>query len=257
MPRTTPLFYPPRGGRPFVFVNMSMTADGKIASANRAVSSFSSAADQRHLLELRTRADAVMCGARTVDLNAIDLGPGGANYRAERRRLGLSEYNLRIVVTGSGSLDPKAHVFRKRFSPILVLATGRASGAQLARLERVADVVRVCGEEEIDWPTTLQWLRREWKVQRLLCEGGGELNAALFAADLVDELHLTICPLILGGRDAPTIADGADVDSLLAARAFRLRAHQLVGDELLAVYVRARVSTQRARSQRASLRRLR
>ena len=61
---------------PFVLVNMAMTADGKIATANRAVSSFGSARDHEQLLELRATADAVMAGARTVDSAAINLGPG-------------------------------------------------------------------------------------------------------------------------------------------------------------------------------------
>src|ERR1039458_184969 len=55
--------------------------------------------------------------------------------------------------------------------------------------------------------SSLNW-RSKWGVKRLLCEGGGELNDALFRAGLVDEIHLTICPKIFGGRTAPTIADG-------------------------------------------------
>src|SRR5438045_1770012 len=93
----------PRGkkpGLPFVFVNFAMTADGKITTANRKVTSFSSARDREHMYELRVTADAVMAGARTVDLNPITMGPGGEKYRAERKRHGLAEYNLRIVVSG-------------------------------------------------------------------------------------------------------------------------------------------------------------
>src|SRR2546428_525119 len=107
--------------RPFVLMNMSMTADGKIATTNRVVSSFSSQRDHTHLLELRATADAVMCGARTVDLNEINLGPGSAKFRKLRLKRGLAEYNLRIIITGSGSLNPDAHIFRQRFSPIIVL----------------------------------------------------------------------------------------------------------------------------------------
>ena len=58
---------------------MAMTADGKIATANRTVSSFSSRRDQQHLLNLRATADAVMAGARTVDLNPITMGPGSGS----------------------------------------------------------------------------------------------------------------------------------------------------------------------------------
>src|SRR5271169_4783253 len=72
-------------GLPFLLINMAMTADGKIASANRAVSSFGSRRDREHLLELRATADAVMAGARTVDLNRINMGPGPEKYRRLRK----------------------------------------------------------------------------------------------------------------------------------------------------------------------------
>src|SRR6266513_919149 len=75
---------PRRKDLPCVFVNMAMTADGKIATANRAVATFSSKRDFEHLLELRATADAVMSGARTVGQQKINLGPGPARFRRLR-----------------------------------------------------------------------------------------------------------------------------------------------------------------------------
>jgi riboflavin-specific deaminase-like protein len=222
--------------RPFVFVNMAMTADGKTATVNRAISSFTSDHDQRHLLKLRARADAVMCGARTADLNAINLGPGPARYRRLRLRRGLAEYNLRVIVSGSGTVNPRAKVFRHRFSPIIIFTTAYVSARRLRQLRTAADEVQVCGERNIDFRAALLWLRKKWKVNRLLCEGGGELNAALFRAGLVDELHLTIAPKVFGGRLAPTIADGIGVDKLADAARLALKSMKRVGDELYLVY---------------------
>src|ERR1019366_5304489 len=130
--------------RPFVLVNMAMTADGKIATENRAVSSFGSTRDREHLLELRATADAVMTGARTVDSAAINLGPGPAKFRRLRLKTGLMEYNLRVIVSGNGSINPGAEIFQHHFSPILVLTTGRASKARLRPLRAVADEVKGC-----------------------------------------------------------------------------------------------------------------
>src|SRR5262245_4147361 len=104
--------------RPFVFINMAMTADGKIATANRAVSSFGSKRDQEHLYELRATADAVMAGARTIDSSKIKLGPGGGRFRRLRLRKRLDQFNLRVIVSGSGTIDPNAAIFQHRFSPI-------------------------------------------------------------------------------------------------------------------------------------------
>ena len=228
-----------RAARPFVFVNMAMTADGKIATANRRLTTFGSRRDLAHLYELRATADAVMCGARTAGAD-VTLGPGGLKYRRRRVRAGLAEFNLRVLVSGSGSLDPALPVFAKRFSPILVLTTARAGVRRLQRLATVADEVIVAGEGELDFATALVHLRRRWGVQRLLCEGGGELNDALFRADLVDELHLTICPFIFGGREAPTIADGVGMARLGDARQFRLARQRRMGDELFCVFRRDR-----------------
>ena len=213
-----------------------MTADGKLAPASRHFIPFSSARDQKHLLELRTMADAVMSGARTVDLSPVKLGPGGAKYRRARVQRGLTEYNLRVVVSGAGTLDPKAEIFKHRFSPIIILTTRRASAAKLKRLRALADEVKICGDRELDFHFALRWLREKWKVRRLICEGGGEINAGLFEAGLVDEIHLTLSPVIFGGRDAPTLADGSGFPTLAAATRLSLKSRKRVGDELFLVY---------------------
>ena len=223
---------------PFVFLNMAMTTDGKIASANRAIPSPGSARDKTHLMELRTRADAVMAGARTVDSNPVHLGPGPAKYRRMRGQRGLAEYNIRVIVTGSGSIDPNALIFKKRFSPILVLTSGRISKRRLSTLEQLATEVKAFGSNEIDFRAALGWLREKWNVKRLLCEGGGELNDALFRAGLVGELHLTICPYVFGGQDAPTICDGTGVARLKDAFQMRLTSMTRTGAEAFMVFHR-------------------
>jgi len=220
---------------------MAMTADGKIATANRAVHSFGSARDLNHLYELRATADAVMCGARTVETAGTTLSPGAAKFRRQRLKRGLAEYNLRIIASGSGSLDPSATIFKNRFSPIIILTTARISHANLKKLQAVADVVKICGQTEINFRAALRWLRTKWQVRRLLCEGGGELNDALFRAGLVDEVHLTICPKIFGGRSAPTIADGQGFQRLTEAAQFDLTSVRPAEAELFTVFSRRKL----------------
>lgn len=217
---------------------MAMTADGKIATANRTVSTFGSRRDHEHLLELRATADAVMAGAATVNAAAINLGPGAAKFRQRRLKNGLAEYNLRVIVSGSGSVNPAAEIFRRRFSPIIVLTTGRISKANLKKLKAVATEVKICGKTEINFHAALSWLRSKWNVKRMVCEGGGELNDALFRAGLVDEVHLTICPIIFGGRQAPTIAEGIGFQRLAMAEEFEIRSIKRFKDELFTVFSR-------------------
>ena len=82
----------------------------------------------------------------------------------------------------------------------------------------------------------LSWLRTKWGVKRLLCEGGGDLNDALFRAGLVDELHLTICPNIFGGRNSPTIAGGGGSRRLAEVAQFQINSLRRAGDEVFAVF---------------------
>ena len=223
---------------PFVFVNMAMTADGKIATANRAVHSFGSARDLQHLYQLRATADAILCGARTVEISDSILGNGGEKFRKLRLKKGLAEFPLRVIVSGSGSINLAARIFQKRFSPIVVLTTRRASAKKLAQLRELADEVKICGANEINFPATLRWLQTQWNVRRLLCEGGGELNDALFRADLVDEINLTICPKIFGGRTAPTMADGCGLGYLALAKKYELTSKNAKEGELFTVFSR-------------------
>jgi 2,5-diamino-6-(ribosylamino)-4(3H)-pyrimidinone 5'-phosphate reductase len=223
-------------GLPFVYLNVAMTADGKLAPANRRFSPFSSHRDQNLLHELRTRADAVMAGARTVDAVPVTMGPGGKKFRTLRQRNGLAEYNLRVVVSGSGTLNPRAEIFQHKFSPLIILVTDRAGSKRLARLKKLGAIVQVCGEQDIDFPSALRWLRREWGVKRLLCEGGGEINGALIQQNLVNEIYATLCPFLFGGRSAPTIADSHGVERLPDAIRLKVKSHQRIGDELFLVY---------------------
>ena len=120
-----------------------------------------------------------------------------------------------------------------------MLTTERISKTDRKNLSTVSEV-KICGESEINFPSALRWLRAKWNVQRLLCEGGGELDGALFGARLVDEIHLTNCPKIFGGRDAPTIADGIGFARLADAETFELTSIKRKKAELFTVFSRVK-----------------
>jgi 2,5-diamino-6-(ribosylamino)-4(3H)-pyrimidinone 5'-phosphate reductase len=226
--------------RPYVSINMAMTADGKIATANRRESSFGSPRDQRRLYALRALADAVMCGARTVNGANVDLNSGGPAFQRRRLRQGLSRENLRVVVSASARIRPSARLLHERGGPVILLTTRRAPGDRVRRLESQGVHVGRFGETEVDLPAALAWLRSRWGVRHLHVEGGGTLNASLLSRGLVDTLHLTICPLILGGRRAPTIADGAGGGRLSEARPWGRPELRQVGEELFLTLHRTR-----------------
>jgi riboflavin-specific deaminase-like protein len=236
-----------RGGRgsqlsalPFVSINVATTADGKLAPATRQFVPFTTKRDQDLMLELRAEFDAVMSGAATVT-GEVTLGTGGEKYKTKRRKLGLKQEHIRVIVSGSGSIDPKAHIFttRRASSPIIILTTARA-GKKLPALQKAADAVHISKGKGLDFRAALAWLRKEWGVKSLLCEGGGAVNGGLFLAGVVNEIYLTIAPTILGGRNAPTMADGAGFPKLANALPVKLKRQQRIGDELYTVWSVAR-----------------
>ena len=88
----------------------------------------------------------------------------------------------------------------------------------------------------IDFKQAFLWLRKKWQVNRLLCEGGGDLNSSLLASGLVNELYLTICPLLLGGRHAATIRDGEGFDNLAQAIGLRMKSIRTIQGEAFLAY---------------------
>lgn len=231
-PRSTAV--PP--DRPFVLVNMAVSADGKIATANRSVENLGSARDATHLYELRATVDAVLCGARTASADGVTLGMGGEIHERRRRRLRVAPQLLRVIVSGRGRLPLDAGPFLHPGGPIIVLTTTRVSARRRTELAARSDAVVALGEREVDLVQALAWLRRERGARRLVCEGGGELNDAMFRAGLVDEVHVTLCPKILGGRNAPTLAEGMGWARLSEATRLRLRQVRRVADELFLIY---------------------
>jgi len=221
---------------PFVSVNVAITADGKLAPDTRHFIPFSTKRDRDLMMELRSEADAVMSGATTVADGEVDLSPGGQRYQQKRIKRGLREYNLRVILSGSASISPKAYIFGTHFAPLVLLTTEAAPEERLQKLRKVADDIFVSKGRNLDVVAALEWLHAKWKVKRLLCEGGGEVNGALFEAGVVDEIFVTICPVVFGGRHAPTLADGDGIERLTGALPLKLKRMEQIDQELYCVY---------------------
>ena len=188
--------------RPFVFVNMVATADGRAAHEGR-TEALGAEADLELLLELRALADAVLIGTGTVRAEGYARLVGSPERRARRQAAGLAEDPLAVMISRSFDIPWEAGLFQAPEQPVLVYAGPDATDPPATAAP--VEVVR------LDDPTPTAALAdlRARGVRALLCEGGPRLLRALVADGLADELFLTIAPLLTGDAAEPSILAGA------------------------------------------------
>ena len=215
--------------RPFVYVNMAMTADGKITSAEREYPKFTTAEDRERMDRLRAEADALLVGAGTIRADDPKLHVRSGKMREHRRDLGKPPELTRVLASRSLDLPLDTRFFADDGARRII---GTVEDAPSGSLERIAPHAEIwkSGTGQLDFGALFVRLRREG-VDRLLVEGGAELNWSLLDADLIDELYLTIAPSLLGGRAAPTPVEGEGCP-MAAQRRLRLVEVDRVDDEL-------------------------
>jgi riboflavin biosynthesis pyrimidine reductase len=204
--------------RPYVFINMVATIDGKTVSGTRRepVQDIGSDLDHATMRQIESGADAVLIGAGSLRATK------GLHY---------PEALVRVVATASGDV-PAEHRFFTDPGVALVATT------EDSRVPSGLTAVR-CGKGALDWRKLLGVLRDEHEVGMLLVEGGSEVNASLLREDLVDELFLTVAPKVKLGREVPTYAGGDPLprEGMLG---FRLVSCIPRGDEVFVRYRRDR-----------------
>jgi riboflavin-specific deaminase-like protein len=179
--------------RPYVFLNMVTTLDGKITlgEVGDTASGLGSSMDRTLMLRLQSNAQAVIIGASTLRAGHLTYPPS----------------LWRAVVTTCGDVPARSRFFTEAPGKAIVFTTEQMREEQRKALQEVAQVV-VCGSDKVDLPQALSFLRRQLGIERLLCEGGGQLNFEMFAAGLIDEWFLTLAPKVKGGRHLPTPVEG-------------------------------------------------
>jgi riboflavin biosynthesis pyrimidine reductase len=189
--------------RPWVLANFVAGVDGAISVDGRA-GGLSSPTDKVVFRLLRSLADVVLVGAGTFRAERYAPSRLDDALRDERTSRGLPPVPPIAVVSRSLDLDAEAPVFTQSEARTLVLTTESSDPEARARLEPVADVI-VVGASTLDPVAALEALHaRGHRV--VLCEGGGQLNAELLAAGVLDELCLTVSPRV-GGDPSRIVAD--------------------------------------------------
>ena len=209
--------------RPHTTVILAMSADGKIADKMRQPARFGSAADKIHLEHQVALADAVLLGKATLDAYGTTLPITSAELLQQRQLQGKPPQPLQIVCSASGNICPTLKFFQQPV-PHGLLTTTSGKQQNEAPFEQIIIVPTHNGT--FDWNNAFQQFT-QLGIQRIAVLGGGQLVGSLMQENLIDELWLTICPLILGGSDAPTPVAGEGFIAAVAPRLQLLEMQQI------------------------------
>jgi len=197
--------------RPFVFINVAMTADGKIDTFERKGAAISSQRDKERVDRLRAESDAVIVGGRTLLDEDPKLTVKSDALRAERVARGLSPNPVKVGVVSEANIKPDSMFLNTGPARIVIFTTYRTSKDRLAFLRSRGVDVYIHDSEKVDLSKALVTLK-ELGIQRLMVEGGATLNFELLKLGLVDELTAYVAPMIFGGESAPTMAAGSGLE---------------------------------------------
>lgn len=205
------------------------TLDGRIASATNLRDRIGTTADLEHLLTVRNQADAILCGGETFRQHA-NLRKGNQQANAP----------VQCILTQTFNLPPEAKLFQDSLRsdpPVSVLVfSPQAAPAELkANYPAHIEWLHTGSDDPVSY--ILKTLRTKG-VKTLMVEGGGHVMNMFLQAKAINELYLTVCPLLLGGKDDPGLVTGSGFRVAEAPRT-EVLSSEWKGQEL---YLRLKVS---------------
>jgi len=213
--------------RPYTFINVAVTADGKIDTFERKGAAISSAWDKTRVDELRAAADGILVGGKTLLEEQPKLTVKSEALREARIQRGLAPNPIKVGVATVADIPPESEFLKIGPARVVIFTTNQSSRDQLASLKNSGAEVFVHNEPRVNLISMMQTLKKIG-VDHLMVEGGGTMNFELMRLGLVDELMMYVAPMIFGGANAPTLADGlglARIDAI-ALKLINVETHQ-------------------------------
>ena len=189
----------------YVILNAAMSADGKIATRS-GNSSISSIVDLKRVHRLRTTVDAIMIGIQTVltDNPMLDV----RFAKTKKKNPARISLHSRILKTANEIYT-------------VVAVTTRAPIAKIHKIESTGAQVLVTGDKIVNIRSVFRHLER-LGFDRILVEGGGEINWSVLNLGLIDEMIVMISSVLIGGRDAKTLVEGRGFSKVSRAKKMKL-----------------------------------
>jgi len=211
--------------KPYVILNSAMTLDGKIATKTGS-SEISGKEDLQRVHKLRKEVDAIMVGINTV--LADDPKLTVHKIPAEK-----DDNPLRVVVDSRARTPLSSRILNSE-APTIIAVTEEASLENIKKLNDMAEVL-VCGKKRVDLSILMEELSSKG-VKTMMLEGGSTLNYSMLIGGLVSEIFVCIAPMIAGGREVKTLADGDGVDYMRDAIKLKLKKSYQLGKDLIVEY---------------------
>lgn len=214
--------------RPYVIINCAMSVDGKIALKTRQQTRISSDEDLKRVHELRESVDAILVGIGTV----LSDNP---SLLVKEKFLGRKPIKqpIRVILDAKFRIPEEAEVLDGHSNTIVFVSKGLENKRSLKN----AEVIGVNEEKEgfLDLEEVLEILYSKG-IKRILVEGGGTVIWEFVHKDLFDEIFVYIGSMIIGGKEAPTMAEGEGANSYEEIIKLKLVNVQRLGDGVLLHY---------------------
>jgi 5-amino-6-(5-phosphoribosylamino)uracil reductase len=223
--------------RVHVLLNAAVSADGKLAPSSRRRVRLGSARDLARMDRIRASCDAILIGAGTLRSEDPPLQVRSPALVRARRREGRDRLLTNVVLSRGLDLPYASRFFRDAAVPRIIAAPATAPRRKVLRAGDHGEVL-LAGTAGVDPRRLLSLLARRG-IRRLVVEGGGQIYGLFLRAGLVDEIHLTVCPMLIGGGTAPTLFDGEGFDGP-PFPALRLDLCRREGDEVYLRYTGSR-----------------
>ena len=218
--------------RPFTFMLVAVSLDGKISPKRRPGLSkpVGPAFINEEIMDLhnsqRAGVDGIMVG-----LNCILLDDSRLTLRE-----GEGRNPTRVVLDGLAEMPPTARILGNE-APTVVAVTRDAPPRRVRVLEEKGARIIVSGKGRfVDLPPLMKELRQAHGIKKLMVEGGGTVHRSMIAQDLYDELHLIVCPFVIGGSGSITPAGRAPFWPKGRIPYYRLIQNRQIGDYIYLIY---------------------
>ncbi len=191
---------------PYIIISTAMSADGKIATSSRKPIKLSNKEDLKAVDKLRSECDAILVGSRTIKKDNPRLILKNEKLKLKRVQKGFSENPAKVAISKYCDIPTKSNFLQEGDSTKYVFTTNLASKKDLRRVRKYANVI-VSNKRLVNLITLVNTLYKKG-IRKLLVEGGGTTNFEFMKNGLVDKLRIAVAPRIIGGSEAPTLADG-------------------------------------------------